>query len=98
MIRSIRDHGSLEIRLAKAQARVFDYLLSRYLGKNPSEMQTRDRLMNFFRFFANLGNAYHLWFTYPRLGIFNFVFDAERPLHCRRTENDGEVLYLFKKR
>jgi hypothetical protein len=95
---SIRDHGELEIRLSNAQPKAFDYLLSRYLRKKPSEVAKYYGLMHFISFFLNLINVYRLWVSYPKLGSFNFVFESEKPLHCRRLQNDGEVLYLLKKR
>jgi len=98
MTHSMKNDGALEIRLSKAQSKVFDYQLSRFLQKKTSEASAYDGLMRFVRFFLNLGNSYHLWLNYPKLGIFDFVFESERPLHCRRSEKDGEVLYLFKKR
>jgi len=98
MSRSFGLNGKLEIRLSMAQSKVFDYLLSRYSRKKSSEAGIYDGLVLFFRFFLNLVNVYHLWFSYPKLGIFNFVFESERPLHCLITHIDGEVIYKFTKR
>lgn len=81
-----------------AQSKVFDYLLSRYSVKKSSESIIYNGLKLFFRLFPNLVNAYHLWFSYPKLGIFNFVFESERPLHCLVSKNADEVIYTFKKR
>jgi hypothetical protein len=49
---SIRDHGELEIRLSNAQSKAFDYMLSRYLRKKPSEVAKYYGLMHSSVFFS----------------------------------------------
>ena len=82
-------NGALEICLSYSQAKVFDCMLFPYLRTKTPEAVTFHRLKHLVGFLLNLGNAYQLWFTYPKLGKFNFVFQSERSLNYRGSENDG---------
>lgn len=96
MIMSFERDGGLEVRLCKEKSKVFDYLLSRYSNKKPSEMLVLDGIYLFTGFFMNLRQVYRLWFAYPKLGCFDRVFESAKPIDFRYSEIDGEVIYKFK--
>jgi hypothetical protein len=96
MTRSFERDGGLEVRLCKEKAQVFDYLLSRYSNKKPSEMLVLDGMYLFSGFFMNLRQVYRLRFAYPKLGCFDRVFESAKPIDFRYNEVNEEVIYKFK--